>query len=298
MENADLGIYALISKWGFPKTYRGKIMLVAFLGTHAPLLGASLYLLLGSSVSLGAALRILAILVAVTLVGTAATLLALGALLAPVRLTSSALKRYLDDQTKPDLPIGFSDEVGRLMADVRYAVEHLDSSIRSLEGLSGTDHLTGLPNRREGEERLANDIARTRRSGGQLTVAVVDLDGFKTINDTHGHHAGDVCIRHVADVIGRSVREGDWLSRWGGDEFVLALWDDSVFASPEAVLGRLNAELRRSPVRLPGGEELVLSISVGAHRYAGEDDLRELLAKADAAMYQAKREGRAWVLAD
>jgi diguanylate cyclase (GGDEF)-like protein len=298
LENADLGFYALISKWGFPKTYRGKIMLVAFLGTHAPLLGAALYLLLGTSVGLGAALRILAILVAVTLVGTAATLLALGALLAPVRLTTLALKRYLDDQTKPDLPIGFSDEVGRLMADVRYAIEHLDSSIRSLEGLSGTDHLTGLPNRREGEERLASDIARTRRSGGQLTVAVVDLDGFKTINDTHGHHAGDICIRHVADVIGRSVREGDWLYRWGGDEFVLALWDDSVFASPEAVLGRINADLRRSPVRLPGGEELALSISVGAHRYAGEEDLRELLAKADAAMYQAKREGRAWVLAD
>jgi diguanylate cyclase (GGDEF)-like protein len=99
-------------------------------------------------------------------------------------------------------------------------------------------------------------------------------------------------------VIGRSVREGDWLARWGGDEFVLALWEDSVFASPEAVLGRINADLRRSPVRLPGGEELVLGISVGAHRYAGEDDLRELLAKADAAMYQAKREGRAWVLAD
>ena len=298
MENAGLGIYAIISKWAFPKTYRGKIMLVAFLGIHAPLLGAALYLLLGSSVGLGEALRILALLVAVTLVGTAATLLALGALLAPVRLTSSALKGYLDDRTKPDLPLGFSDEVGSLMADVRYAVEHLDSTIRSLEGLSGTDHLTDLPNRREGEDRLANDIARARRGGGHLTVAVVDLDDFKTINDTHGHHAGDVCIRHVADVIGRSVREGDWLCRWGGDEFVLALWDDSVFASPEAVLGRINADLRRSPVRLPGGEELVLSISVGAHRYAGEDDLRELLAKADGAMYQAKREGRAWVLAD
>lgn len=298
MENAGLGTYTFISKWGFPKTYRGKIMLAVFLGTHAPLLGAALYLLLGSSVGLGATLRILALLVAVTLVGTAATLVALGALLAPVRLTSSALKRYLDDRTKPDLPIGFSDEVGRLMADVRYAVEHLDASIRSLEGLSGTDHLTGLPNRREGEGRMVGDVARARRGAGQLTLAVVDLDGFKTINDTHGHHAGDICIRHVADVIGRSVREGDWLARWGGDEFVLALWDDSVFASPEAVLGRINAALRRSPVRLPGGEELVLGISVGAHRYAGEDDLRELLAKADAAMYQAKREGRAWVLTD
>jgi GGDEF domain-containing protein len=59
---------------------------------------------------------------------------------------------------------------------------------------------------------------------------------------------------------------------------------------------RINAELRRSPVHFSGGEELVLSISVGARRYAGEDDFREILAKADAAMYQAKREGRAWVL--
>ena len=120
-------------------------MLVAFLGTHAPLLGTALYLLLGSSVGLGAALRILALLVVVTLLGTAATLLALGALLAPVRLTSSALKRYLDDRTKPELPMGFSDEAGRLMADVRYAVEHLDSSIRSLEGLSGTDTSAAYP---------------------------------------------------------------------------------------------------------------------------------------------------------
>ena len=298
MENAGLGTYTLISKWGLPKTYRGKIMLVAFLGTHAPLLGVALYLLLGSSVGLGAALRILALLVAVTLVGTAATLLALRALLAPVSLSSSALKRYLDEGTKPELPIDFSDEAGRLMADVRYAIERLDSTIRSLEGLSGTDHLTGLPNRREGEGRLTEDIARARRGGGRLTVAVVDIDKFKAINDTHGHHAGDECIRHVAEVIGRNVREGDWLARWGGDEFVLVLWDESVFASPEAVLGRINAALRESPVRLAGGEERVLSISVGAHRYAGEDDLRELLAKADAAMYQAKREGRAWVLAD
>ena len=128
-------------------------------------------------------------------------------------------------------------------------------------------------------------------------MSVGDVDNFTAINDTHGHHAGDVCLRHVARVIRRSVREGDWLARWGGDEFIMLLWDTSIFASPEAVLGRISADLRRSPVRLPGGEELVLSISVGAHRNAGEDDIRELLAKAAAAMYEAKRGGRAWVLA-
>jgi len=296
LEKAGLRTYTLISKWGFPKTYRGKLVLVTFLAAQAPLLATVLYLLLGSSVDSGAALRASALLVVVALAGAALALLALGALLAPVRLTSSAIERYLEDRSKPDLPTGFSDEAGRLMSDARHAIEYLDSTILSLEGLSGTDHLTGLPNRRSGEERLAEDLARVKRSGAFLTVAVVDVDRFKTINDTHGHHAGDLCIRHVAEVIRCSVREGDWLARWGGDEFVLALWEASLFASPEAALGRINAELRRSPVRLSGEEELVLSVSVGARRYAGEDDFRELLAKADAAMYQAKREGRAWVL--
>jgi diguanylate cyclase (GGDEF)-like protein len=264
LEKAGLKTYALVSGWGFPKTYRSKLVLVTFLAAQAPLLGTALYLLLGSSVGSGAALRASALLVVVALAGAALALLALGALLAPVRLTSSAIERYLDDRSKPDLPTGFSDEAGRLMADARHAIEYLDSTIRSLEGLSGTDHLTGLSNRRSGEERLAEDLARAKRGGAFLTVAVVDVDKFKTINDTHGHHAGDLCIRHVADVMRRSVREGDWLARWGGDEFVLALWDASMFASPEAALGRINAELRRSPVRLSGGEDLVLSINVGA----------------------------------
>ena len=298
MEKASLGLYARISGPGFPKSYPGKILLVVFLGTHAPLLAVALYLLLGSSSGPGESLWTLALLSAVTLAGTAATLLALRALLAPVELSSAALEVYLEDRTRPELPTGFPDEAGRLMAGTQRAVEHLDSTISSLEGLSGSDHLTGLPNRRAGEERLAEDFARARRGGGKLTLALADVNRFKTINDTHGHHAGDACIRHVADVIRRNVRESDWLARWGGDEFVLALWDVSVFASPEAVLGRINRALRESPARLPRGGELVLSVSVGAHCYAGEDDVRELLSKADAAMYEAKREGRAWVLAD
>ena len=297
MKNNDLKTYASLARIGFPKSYIAKIMLVVFAGTHLPLVAMVLYLLLVSPGGLGTHLVVLAALLIATLLGFVATLFALRALLAPVRLASSSLEAYLDERRKPELPIGFSDEAGKLMADVQHALDHLDSTIHSLEGLSGTDPLTGLPNRREGEERLGEDLARAKRGGAFLTVAVVDLDAFKAINDTHGHHAGDVCLRHVARVIRRNVREGDWLARWGGDEFVLSLWDASVFASPEALLRRISRSLKKSPVRLPGGEELVLSVSVGAHRYAGEDDIRELLAKADAAMYEAKREGRAWVLA-
>jgi diguanylate cyclase (GGDEF)-like protein len=297
LKNKDLKAYASLARIGFPQSYSGKIMLVVFAGTHLPLVVLVLYLLLASPGGLGTRSGVLAALLIATLLGFVATLFALRALLAPVRLASSSLKAYLDERRKPELPIGFSDEAGKLMADVQHALDHLDTRIRSLEGLSGTDHLTELPNRRKGEERLAEDLARAKRGGAILTVAMVDVNRFKSINDTHGHQAGDVCLRHVARVIRRNVREGDWLARWGGDEFVLSLWDASVFASPEAVLGRISQGLKESPVRLPLGEELVLSISVGARRYAGEDDIRELLAKADAAMYEAKREGRAWVLA-
>jgi diguanylate cyclase (GGDEF)-like protein len=298
LEREGLKLYARISRIGFPKTYPGKVLLVAFLGAQAPLLAVALYLLPGSSAGLGESLRTLALLAAGALAGMAATLPALRALLAPIGLASAALAAYLEDRTRPELPTGFGDEAGRLMADVRRTVEHLDSTISSLEGISGSDPLTGLPNRRAGEERLAEDFGRASRGGGMLTLALADVNGFKTINDTHGHQAGDACIRHVAQVMRSNVREGDWLARWGGDEFVLALWDASVFASPEAVLGRINRALGGNPARLTGGEEVVLSVSVGARRYAGEDDVRELLAKADAAMYEAKREGRAWVLAE
>jgi diguanylate cyclase (GGDEF)-like protein len=299
LKNEDLKTYASLARIGFPKSYSAKIMVVLFAGTHLPLDALVLYLLLLSPGALGTHSGLLAALLMATLLGLVATLFALRALLAPVRLASSWLEAYLHHRRKPDLPIGFSeeDEGGKLMANVQHALDHLDSTIRSLEGLSGTDHLTGLPNRREGEERLGEDLARAKRGGAILTVAVVDVNNFKAINDTYGHQAGDVCLCHVARVIQSNVREGDWLARWGGDEFIISLWDACVFAAPEAVLGRISRGLKESPMRLPLGEELVLSISVGAQRYADEKDIRELLAKADAAMYEAKREGRAWVFA-
>jgi diguanylate cyclase (GGDEF)-like protein len=291
-----LRIYALLSRLGFPKNYQGKILLVMFLGTHVPLVALVLYLVLSSPVGMRPALNVLALLLVATLAGTAAALWALHGLLAPVRLASSSLREYLDSKRVPDLPIRFTDEAGRLMGDVQYAVDHMDATIRTLEGLSGTDYLTDLHNRREAEKRLAEDVARAKRSGGVLTVCMVDVNKFKSINDRYGHQAGDVCIQHVASVIGRNIRESDWLARWGGDEFVLALHDPSPFAPTEAVLQRIVKDLKDNPVRLPQSNELVLTVTVGASRYSGEGDVQDLLARADQAMYEAKRDERSWIL--
>jgi diguanylate cyclase (GGDEF)-like protein len=254
-------------------------------------------LFLGAQASIRPLPYVLVPLLIAPLAGTLVALWVIRGLLVPMNWVFSSLRGYIHGRRVPELPVGFSDEAGRLMSEVQAAVEDLDATIHSLEALSGTDHLTGLLNRRTAEQRLTEDLARAKRCSGELVVAMVDIDGFKSINDTHGHQAGDVCIKQVAEVMRRNTREGDWLARWGGDEFVLVLWDASVFASAEMVLGRINADLKRSPIRLAQGGELLLSVSVGGCRYSGEDDIRELLSQADAAMYEAKREGRAWVLA-
>ena len=296
VENENLRTYALLSRRGFPKSYLGKIMLAVFLGAQAPLLALVLYLSLGALGGPSSVPSVLVLLVVTTLAGTTVTLWALHGLLAPLRLTSHSVKEYLDSGEQPELPIRFADEAGRLMANVHYAIDHVDSTLRTLEGLSGTDYLTGLLNRREGEKRLAQDLARVQRGSGILTVAVVDINRFKQINDSHGHQVGDVCIQHVAETIRRNIREGDWLARWGGDEFLLTLHDASPFAPTEVVLNRIVKDLKSRPVRVPKGEELVLTVTVGATRCSGRD-LEDSFAKADEAMYEAKQEGRPWILA-
>src|SRR5215217_3975896 len=107
LANCDLGTYAPLSRFGFPKSYQGKILFVIFLGTHVPLIALVMYLVLSSPVSLRPSLGVLVLLLVVILAGTAATLYALKGLLAPVRLASSSLKEYLDSHQVPDLPVGF-----------------------------------------------------------------------------------------------------------------------------------------------------------------------------------------------
>ena len=107
---------------------------------------------------------------------------------------------------------------------MQYTVERLDAAVRSLEEQATRDYLTAVYNRRAAEERLAEDIERARRGGGTFSLALFDLDGLKSINDKHGHRAGDDCLLHFAGALERNVRAGDWISRWGGDEFVVGMW--------------------------------------------------------------------------
>ena len=225
MKNKSLKTYASLARIRFPKSYSGKIMLVVFAGTHLPLVALVLYLLLVSPGGLGTHLGVLAALLIATLLGFVATLFALRALLAPVRLASSSLEAYLHERSKPELPIGFSDEAGKLMAAVQHALDHLDSTIRSLEGISGTDPLTGLPNRIEFRHRFVDMRASALRHGRLLILLLIDLDRFKQVNDRRGHAVGDALLQQAAHRMRAVLRDTDFVARLGGDEFVVLIAD-------------------------------------------------------------------------
>jgi diguanylate cyclase (GGDEF)-like protein len=287
-----LRLYSTLSRAPFPKSYVGKVFLTAFLGTHLPLLALLAYFLGLRRFGLRGALRVFSVTVPATLAGTALTLWAMNALSAPAVMASRALRRYLDTGKLPDLPVGYTDRAGRLMADVQYTVERLDTAVRSLEEQATRDYLTGAYNRRAAEERLAEDIERSGRGGGTLSLALFDLDRLKSINDQHGHHAGDACLTSFTAVLGRNLRAGDWVARWGGDEFVVGMWntqDDE--QSTRRAMERILEDMRQNPVLLPDGQEARLSVSAGTCRWKPGHDVRGLISKADKALYQAKARG-------
>ncbi|MFW6021844.1 MAG: putative bifunctional diguanylate cyclase/phosphodiesterase, partial [Guyparkeria sp.] len=149
------------------------------------------------------------------------------------------------------------------------------------------DGLTGLANRSAFRENLDAALARARRRGGQVAIMFLDLDGFKSINDRHGHERGDQLLQEVARRMRRVVRAGDAVSRLGGDEFTLLLEDVDCPADVVAVADKLRASIEQ-PIPL---EDVTLyaRASIGASLYPGNGETAdELLARADLALYRVK----------
>jgi diguanylate cyclase (GGDEF)-like protein len=155
---------------------------------------------------------------------------------------------------------------------------------RTLVAQATTDGLTGLSNRRCFEQRLAQEIARAQRHSLALSVAMLDLDGFKSVNDTWGHAAGDRLLVGVGEVLRRAVRAEATVARVGGDEFALILPETDAEQTPE--LERRIAEALRA-VRCPAGRGLVLS--AGFAQWQPGMDAAALCEAADLRLYAAKR---------
>ncbi len=170
--------------------------------------------------------------------------------------------------------------IGRLVEEERRLRECLYNS-------SITDYLTGLYSLGFFRERVKEEIDRCRRQGGGFAIAFLDLDGFKEVNDDYGHLAGDSVLRHMSSVLRESVRKGESLARYGGDEFVL-LMPGSDRERAEKAGRRIQREVAMRPT-VGNGKAIQVGISVGVATFPEDaTDLEGLLAVADRRMYQTK----------
>ena len=149
--------------------------------------------------------------------------------------------------------------------------------------LAALDALTGLYNRRSGEQRLASEILRAERTGRPLTILVMDLDGLKSMNDKHGHAAGDELIRTFAQCLNRAIRGSDLAVRFGGDEF-LVLLPDCKLDEVRYVLNRLSGHKMDFQ-----GSSMAISFSAGWANLRSGEGSEALLKRADDALYANKR---------
>src|SRR5688572_19310553 len=269
-------------------SYAGKFALAAFVGVMIPLATFILYLLVARS-DWDDMYPALAALVLACFAGFLGTLWLLRELLMPIELTAQALRDYIDSRKLPDLPVHFQDRAGKLMEGTQYTLSQLHETISRLERVSDTDDLTGIYNRRAGEKRLAEEVARAERDLQTFQLAFFDVNDFKQINDTHGHSAGDAVISHIAALLQLNTRRGDWVARWGGDEFVVGLHRNRAL---KMVMERIVKAIGGSPCEIAPGLELRITVSCGVADYRFGSGVAGVLADADRAMYSAKDQSR------
>ena len=158
--------------------------------------------------------------------------------------------------------------------------------IAVLEDLSVTDDLTGLPNRRALRSFMARTLAGAARHKENGVIGFVDLDGFKAVNDTHGHDAGDKVLRHLSDTLRSTIRPTDMVARLAGDEFILVLTRCTEEEGAKRL--RIIQKIVNEQMIVHRGKAIKLKASMGIQNYDASCDANALLSGADAAMYQDK----------
>ncbi len=160
-----------------------------------------------------------------------------------------------------------------------------------LQQMATTDALTGLPNRRSLMAGMELEVARAERSGRPLALALLDIDRFKAINDTHGHPAGDAVLQAVADELRKITRAGDLLGRFGGEEFAIVMPETDLKQARWAC-ERLRKGIAKRIMHYPNGTSGHVTISSGVALLVGDEGCDHLISRADGALYQAKEDGR------
>ncbi len=203
---------------------------------------------------------------------------------APVRdsLTVMGIPQHEFTPKVREAVYGLLEEVARL----REELEESQRRISQLEKLADQDSLVPISNRRSFVRELSRMLSFAQRYGGEVSVLYFDIDDMKSINDAHGHAAGDAAIAHVAGFLSDSIRESDQVGRLGGDEFGIILAN-----APESEAIQIAENLARAISATPfdwKGEKLHVTVSSGAYALKGGEDAQAMLDHADLAMYARK----------
>lgn len=181
-----------------------------------------------------------------------------------------------------------SDEMRAEIARLRRQLTQAEARIAKLEADADVDPLLGILNRRGFERELRRSLAFVQRYGGLAVLMFVDLDGFKTVNDAHGHPAGDDLLKAVAVALANQVRASDVVGRLGGDEFGVLMWN--IDPAPAAVRARDIEDCIAAVSVAHGIARLSVGASAGIVALSGEATPDEMIDAADRAMYARKRE--------
>jgi diguanylate cyclase (GGDEF)-like protein/hemerythrin-like metal-binding protein/PAS domain S-box-containing protein len=177
--------------------------------------------------------------------------------------------------------------VSRNVTARKMAERQLQQAVKSLEELASTDLLTGAWNRRRFDEAVKGEMHRSRRYGHALSLLLLDIDHFKRVNDTHGHHMGDLVLQEMVECVRKVLRESDSLTRWGGEEFIV-LMPNTGLSGATLLADRIRFSINLHEFTGLGR----VTASLGVAEYLPEASLESWVDRADQAMYQAKKLGR------
>lgn len=198
-------------------------------------------------------------------------------------------------------------QVGSKLAQKKHSVKNLlneqkathlqlEETLKKLEEAASTDELTGLLNRRELNNRMSYELKKAQRKKSHMALMILDLDHFKNINDTHGHHCGDLVLKYVADCLKQHFRNTDSVARWGGEEF-LVLMPDTSLEKAEQVCSRALKSLSKGEFCY-NTHPISITASAGLCEMNHQTDPELALHIADERLYIAKTKGRNQIIAD
>ncbi len=205
-----------------------------------------------------------------------------------------------------ELALGFSmarqlnmecyDEFLILRAEFRSAVSELDAELHNLhdalhESILNVDVLTKVYNRRYMQYLLPKELERARRTNENCALVLSDLDKFKFVNDTYGHLAGDVVLKYFANFLSSHLRDGDFVFRYGGEEFIIYLPDIDVDAGAK-IINRLRKKLMKEKIITDDHIAISITCSFGVASCRMGSSLEDIIRKADSALYESKALGR------